>query len=311
MMKTYFECQSTDLNTMLHVVTFTPSDMEIKGVIQIVHGMTEHLDRYEEFGKYFTSKGYAVIGNDIIGHGRTSTANISDIYMKNWLDAVSDVKLIQQKAKELYPEKPIYILGFSLGTFIVRSLENLNGYAAEILIGTGYQPTIVLGILEKYLRSKYRNTMECASDEIGKLAFDNYNSKFKGKPGNYWLLTDEKSRAEYENDKFVKKNFTPGFFCEFLKGMVYTNKKLKNPNNSTIPTLFIYGEKDPVAGFGKGIAKVYHAYRKNNEDTQICCVKDATHDILHDRVCSYITFSKLEAFIHYVEKRRNYNSSDC
>lgn len=59
MMKTYFECQSTDLNTMLHAVTFTPSDVEIKGVIQIVHGMTEYLDRYEEFGEYFTSKGHA------------------------------------------------------------------------------------------------------------------------------------------------------------------------------------------------------------------------------------------------------------
>ena len=304
MVKDFFECQSTDPDTMLHVETFTPSDMEIKGVIQIVHGMTEHLDRYEELGEYFTSKGYAVIGNDILGHGRTRTAKVSDIYMKNWFDAVSDVKLIRQKAGELYPGKPIYISGFSLGSFIVRSLDSLKGYAAEILIGTGYQPTIVLGLLEKYLRSKYRNTMEYASEEIGKLAFENYNNKFKDMPGNYWLLTDEKSRSEYENDKFVKKNFTPGFFCEFLKGMVYTNKKLKNPNNSTIPTFFIYGEKDPVAGFGKGIAKIYHAYCKNNEDTQICCVKDATHDILHDRTCSDITFDKIEAFIHYAEKEK-------
>ena len=78
--------------------------------------------------------------------------------------------------------------------------------------------------------------------------------------------------------------------------------KLKNPDNGDAPTFFIYGEKDPVVGFGKGIAKVYHTYRKNNEDTQICCVKDATHDILHDRACSDTTFSKLETFIHYVEK---------
>ena len=59
MVKDFFECQSTDPDTMLHVEIFTPSDMEIKGVIQIVHGMTEHLDRYEEFGEYFTSKGHA------------------------------------------------------------------------------------------------------------------------------------------------------------------------------------------------------------------------------------------------------------
>lgn len=253
---------------MLHVETFTSSDMEIKGVIQIVHGMTEHLDRYEELGEYFTSKGYAVIGNDILGHGRTRTVKVSDIYMKNWFDAVSDVKLIRQKAGELYPGKPIYISGFSLGSFIVRSLDSLKGYAAEILIGTGYQPTLVLGLLEKYLRSKYRNAMDCSSEEIGKLAFNNYNNKFKGMPDNYWLLTDEKSRVEYANDKLVKKNFTPGFFCEFLRGMLYTNKKLKNPNNSTIPTFFIYGEKDLVAGFSKGIAKVYHAYHKNNENTK-------------------------------------------
>lgn len=47
MVKDFFECQSTDPDTMLHVEIFTPSDMEIKGVIQIVHGMTEHLDRYD------------------------------------------------------------------------------------------------------------------------------------------------------------------------------------------------------------------------------------------------------------------------
>ena len=58
----------------------------------------------------------------------------------------------------------------------MRSLDSLKGYAAEILIGTGYRPTIVLGLLEKYLRSKYRNAMDCSSEEIGKLAFNNYNN---------------------------------------------------------------------------------------------------------------------------------------
>ena len=72
MIKKCFSCQSTDSNTILHVVNFTPSDVEVTGVIQIAHGMTEHMDRYEEFGEYFTRKGYAVIGNDMIGHGLSS-----------------------------------------------------------------------------------------------------------------------------------------------------------------------------------------------------------------------------------------------
>ena len=92
---------------------------------------------------------------------------------------------------------------------------------------------------------------------------------------------DENARKEYENDNLVKRDFTPGFFCEFLKGMIYTNKKLKKPNN-TIPTLFIYGSDDIVAGFGKGIAKVYKAYRKNNKNTEMYRVDGKTHDALHD-----------------------------
>ena len=92
---------------------------------------------------------------------------------------------------------------------------------------------------------------------------------------------DENARKSYENDKLVKRDFTPGFFCEFLTGMIYTNKKLKKPNN-TIPTLFIYGSDDIVAGFGKGITKVYKAYYKNNKNTEIYCVDGKTHDVLHD-----------------------------
>ena len=84
-----------------------------------------------------------------------------------------------------------------------------------------------------------------------------------------------------ENDKLVKRDFTPGFFCEFLTGMIYANKKLKKPNN-TIPTLFIYGSDDIVAGFGKGINKVYEAYYKNNKNTKMYRVNGKTHDVLHD-----------------------------
>lgn len=121
-------------------------------------------------------------------------------------------------------------------------------------------------------------------------------------PDNYWLFTDEKSRKEYEEDWLVKTDFTPGFFCEFLRGMSYSNKKMKKPNNSIIPTLFLYGENDPVAGFGKGITKVYKAYHKNNKDTKICCIKDAAHDVLHDQPYSNIVFTEIESFLQGVKQ---------
>ena len=61
---------------------------------------------------------------------------------------------------------------------------------------------------------------------------------------------------------------TPKFFYEFLRGMEYTSKNLKNPNN-TIPTLFMYGKNDPVGNFGKGVAKVFKAYHKHYSSTEM------------------------------------------
>ena len=274
--------QSTELGATINVVTFEPDSKDsIKGIIQVVHGMTEYIERYTEFAKYFTEKGYVVIGNDIIGHGRNTHKDSKDIHMNDWFNAVSDIKLVRNIAAEKYPNKPIFILGFSLGSFLVRSLNDLSDYNGQVLIGTGYQPTFILKLLHLYLRIKYHNKMNIKSDEIKELAFSNYNNKFKDKPENYWLLTDENARKAYENDKLVKRDFTPGFFCEFLKGMIYTNKKLKKPNNS-IRTVFIFGSDDIVAGFGKGVAKVYKAYRKNNKNTRMYRVEGNTHDVLHD-----------------------------
>ena len=282
MIKSNNMIQSTEAAATINVLTFEPDNKDsIKGIIQVVHGMTEYIERYTEFAEYFTGKGFVVIGNDIIGHGRNTHKNSKDIHINNWFNAVSDIELVRNIATKKYPNKPIFILGFSLGSFLVRSSNSLSDYAGQILIGTGYQATSILKVLRLYLRTKYRNKMNIKSDEIKDLAFSNYNSKFKNKPENYWLLTDENARKSYENDKLVKRDFTPGFFCEFLTGMIYTNKKLKKPNN-TIPTLFIYGSDDIVAGFGKGITKLYKAYYKNNKNTEIYCVDGKTHDVLHD-----------------------------
>ena len=128
--------------------------------------------------------------------------------------------------------------------------------------------------------TEYTGKMSCASDKIYDLMFGTYGKKFKGRPANYWLLTDNEKRREYADDSLVRQDVSPAFFCEFSKGMECASRNLKNPNN-TIPTLFLYGKKDPVSGFGKGVRKVYKAYKENNPDTEIRSFP-GTHDILHD-----------------------------
>ena len=212
----------------------------------------------------------------------------------DWRNAYDDAEKAREYVQEKYPGLPVYILGFSLGSYVVRTMSSLLPYKKEILIGTGDQPEMLMKLMQKKISKKYAGKMAYISDDIKELLFGSYAKKFPGKPENYWLLTDEEKRSEYEEDRFVKTSVTPGFFCEFLKGMELASIHLNMPNN-TIPTMFMYGENDPVSGFGKGIQKVYRKYKKYNPNTEIMSFP-GTHDILHDVGCERV-FEEIYKFI--------------
>ena len=234
---------SNDKDTVMHLEIYAPEYKgDLKGLIQICHGMTEYMGRYVEFAKYFTSRGYIVFGNDIISHGHSTTPRSSCLYINDWNDTVKDMVSAREYVVRKYPNLPIYLLGFSLGSFIVRTNADLTPYKKEILIGTGAQSAFLMRIMRTWIGKKYTGKMSCASDKIYDLMFGTYGKKFKGRPANYWLLTDNEKRREYADDSLVRQDVSPAFFCEFSKGMECASRNLKNPNN-TIPTLFLYGKK--------------------------------------------------------------------
>ena len=212
----------------------------------------------------------------------------------DWRNAYDDAEKAREYVQEKYPGLPVYILGFSLGSYVVRTMGSLLPYKKEILIGTGDQQEMLMKLMQKKISKKYAGKMAYISDDIGELLFGSYAKKFPEKPENYWMLTDDEKRREYEEDRLVKTSVTPGFFCEFLKGMELASILLNMPNN-TIPTMFMYGENDPVSGFGKRIQKVYRKYKKWNPNTEIMSFP-GTHDILHDAGCERV-FEEIYKFI--------------
>lgn len=297
MIKTYTAMPAANPQVALNTLTCEPSQpMKIHGIIQIVHGMTEHIDRYEAFAEYFTSKGYVVVGHDLEGHGRSKNPKSSALYFEQWENNLTDIKTVRTMIRKKYPKEPIFILGFSLGSFLVRCMgDDLQNYDGQILAGTGYQSTAVLSAMRFYLKTKYRKHMAMPCEEIKKLAFDQYNTQFKERPEDYWLITDDRIRNEYNDDHLVNKSFSPQFFCEFLKGMVIANHNVKHLDSQPpIPTLLIHGKDDPVAGTNYE-ANIVDRYRKQ-------CIMTSksysyhTHDIMHD-VESELVFQDIEKFI--------------
>lgn len=75
MMKHEFYYTSRDSVTKIHAIEWLP-DREIKGVLQICHGMVEYIDRYDEFAEFMSEHGYYVVGHDHLGHGKSIQTEI-------------------------------------------------------------------------------------------------------------------------------------------------------------------------------------------------------------------------------------------
>ena len=115
---------------------------EIKGLFHIVHGMTEHIERYADFMAELAENGYVAFGYDNLGHGRTARedSELGFISHKNgWIYLVRDVSAFENAVQKLFPDKPLYLFGHSMGSFIVRIAAENKGENIEKLIicGTG------------------------------------------------------------------------------------------------------------------------------------------------------------------------------
>ena len=144
---------SKDNQTNIHMVIWEP-DNKVYGVIQVVHGVTEHIMRYEEFANYLNKGGIAVVGIDLIGHGLSTNNGANKMYFGpsgSWQYVVGDLDTCFLHAKELYPDVPHIMLGFSLGSFLTRTymIDYPGKVDGAILVGTGQMSNFLLNIAHK------------------------------------------------------------------------------------------------------------------------------------------------------------------
>lgn len=292
MIKNEFYYPSADGKTQIHAVEWKP-ETEIKGVIQIAHGVTEYILRYENFAEFFTQKGFVVVGNDHLGHGQSIAPNGKTMYFGpngSWNFVVKDIDTCKQMTKKKYPNVPYMILGFSLGSFLVRTY--LIDYAQELLdgaiiMGTGYIPNFKIAIAKMMANKEAKKVgEENTSPVIKSLTFETYNKLFKPNRTAFdWLCSNEEALDEYIKDPLRGENYSAGLFREMLTGMQYT-AELKNIQkmNKKMPIFLLSGDKDPVGEFGKGVIKTHEIFKKAGiEDVEIKLYPNLRHDILHEK----------------------------
>ena len=264
-------------------------EQEPKCILQITHGMTEHIGRYTELARKLTAHGIAAAGFDLRGHGRNAgDPDIASFGEGGWEASVEDMHMFFDVLAKRFPELPHYMLGFSLGSFLLR--EYLGRYpeniAGAVIMGTGYQPATVLSVIMAILKGQIKTAgFDGTTDLVKQLSFGNYNKKFKpNRTIADWLCSDNDRLDAYLADPLCRKNISAGLFLQLLDSMKRTGSTDSyNSWNKDTPVLLISGQDDPVGDFGKGVAAVRQRMEKagiHNVTMQL--FPNARHDLLHE-----------------------------
>ena len=267
--------------TNIHCKIWTPQTP--KAVVQISHGITEHLGRYEELAERLVLQDIAVIAMDLPGHGQSIRS--AKGYFGDWQSVVEDVHTLSIIGHEIFGDIPYIMMGFSLGSFLVRTYAyTYEDYDGLILLGTGNSPLFILQILHKMMEKKSRKIGDRNTDKFVKsLSTDAYNKHFKPTKTDYdWLMKKETERETYLNDPLCYKDVTAGLFRELLFGMIECEKYRNIKHTKDVPILLLSGKDDPVGDFKKGVRHV----KTMLDQVGIKRVKvhfvNGRHDILHD-----------------------------
>lgn len=288
---TEWQLDSTDGKSRLHVMEWLPDDKNtIKAVLQLAHGIAEHIGRYDTFGRFMANNGFAVIGNSHLGHGQSALEEDRGFFSETdgWGTAVCDMRRVYDAARVKYPAVPYFLLGHSMGsfltrTFLIRYPNLLNGC---IISGTGQQTGILLDIgraAASVERRFYGPKKKSAS--LNLLCFGAYNRRIQ----NHRTPCDWLTRDRDIVDKFIADDtcgFVPsiGLFNDLLGGIKFVgSQKNINKMQKDLPILFISGTEDPVGDYGAALKKIINRFNKAGiSDVTLKMYEGARHEVLNE-----------------------------
>lgn len=309
MVKEEFYYHSRDGRSRLHAVRYTPDDAgSIRCIIQIVHGMAEYVERYEEFARYMTDRGFVVVGDDHLGHGKSVGKDGKYGYFCEQDPAtvvVRDVHRLKKATAARYPGVPYVIMGHSMGSFITRNYlcHYGTGIDGAVIMGTGMHPQAVLALSKMLaaLAEKLHGSRK-EGKLLDKLAFGLYNRRIADPVTPFdWLSRDGERVKQYLNDPLCGFVFTVNGFQTLFELI----SRLYRPENleripKELPVFFVSGDADPVGDYGKGVKKAYKSLRAAGlEDVRIRLYEGARHELLNETNRQEVT----QDIYHWIAKK--------
>lgn len=284
----YFD-SSTGKNK-IHARKCVP-DGEPRAIIQINHGIAEHIERYDSFMNFLAENGFLVVGEDHLGHGQSVNSQ-EDLGFFNeedgWNCVVSDINKLRSIIREGHENIPYIMFGHSMGSFLTRTyiIKYPENYDLCILSGTGNQlkPIVYSGYALASLLTK-KNGPRGDGNTLNNIAFGNFNDKIPGHSTEFdWLSRDAENVQKYIDDPLCGFVAKTSLYRDMMSGIKFvTNQENINTMNVNAPVLFVSGDADPVGEYGKGVNRAYKAFCKAGlQDVTIRLYPGGRHEILNE-----------------------------
>lgn len=239
------------------------------GVVQIVHGIAEHVERYDVFADYLNTLGYLVVAQDHMGHGKSGDDSLARGYFHGgWFAAADDTYHLLRSTMENYPGVPYILFGHSMGSFLVRTILARypdSGIDGCIICGTGWMPDAVLSLGKTVSNAvcKLRGAQK-PSNLLQTMMFGSYNKRVEHPRTSFdWLTRDNQIVDAYIADPNCGFVASAGLVRDMMTGMQFIQKpKTLSKMNRDLPVLFIAGGDDPVGNYGAGVLRAAEEFEK-------------------------------------------------
>lgn len=261
-----------------------------RAVVQIVHGVAEHMGRYDHFARYLADHGFAVCGEDHLGHGKTVDDGKYGYFGRKdgWTLVTADVRRLRVLMGERFPGAPYFLLGHSMGSFLARTY--LCAYPGTvdgcILSGTGQEKPALVAAGKAAARAVCAlRGPETVSPLLNKLSLGAYNDQFKPtRTTADWICRDEAVVDAYLKDPFCTFLPTAGMFRDMMEGLQYISDEdtLSQMDPST-PVYLFSGDRDPVGANGEGVKRVYGFFKDHGTaDLTMKLYPGGRHEMLNE-----------------------------
>jgi alpha-beta hydrolase superfamily lysophospholipase len=305
MIKEIFTFQDASFKTLYAYKWHNNSNDLPKAAVQIIHGMSEHAQRYELFAKSLVDAGFIVYANDHRGHGKTAgniknTGYFAD--SNGWNIVLENIQQLKTILIKENPGAPIFIFGHSMGSLLLRNFifkypENIQGI---ILSGTSYTSPILIKLgrtiakIQRFFKGKkYKSRL------LDSLSFGNFNKKFKPVKTPFdWLSKDKIEVEKYIKDDYCGFCCSTQFYIDLFNGIQNIQKKLnikQIPEN--LPIFIIAGTNDAVGNYTKGTIKVQKLLIEAGlKNVKLKFYNEARHELTNE-IIKYQVFKEIIAWI--------------